>query len=68
MCEKHKKEINFIGSYSFCFKLSTANNNHIKMPKKKKTSQKSRFRSAAKKCKGKGKGFRACMRKELKKK
>lgn len=35
--------------------------------KKRKGSQKARFKKAAKKCKGKGKGFRACMKRELKK-
>lgn len=32
-----------------------------------KKSQRARFTRAAKKCKGKGKGFRSCMRRELKK-
>ena len=35
--------------------------------KKRKTNQKAKFKKAAKKCKGKGKKFRSCMRKELKK-
>jgi len=30
-------------------------------------AQQARFRAAAKKCKGKGKGFRPCMKRELKK-
>ena len=33
----------------------------------KQSSQQAKFRRAAKKCKGKGKGFRPCMKKELKK-
>jgi len=35
--------------------------------KKGKHAQQARFKRAAKHCKGKGKGFRACMKKELKK-
>ena len=31
-----------------------------------KRTQQARFKKAAKKCKGKGKGFRSCMKKELK--
>ncbi len=42
------------------------------MAKKKskggRKAQQARFTRAAKKCKGKGKGFRACMKKMLKKK
>ena len=30
-------------------------------------TQQSKFRAAAKKCKGTGKGFKACMKRELKK-
>ena len=33
----------------------------------KQKKQQARFRAAAKKCKGKGKGFRPCMKRELKK-
>jgi len=37
-------------------------------PKRGKTAQRDRFRRAAKKCKGKSlKAFRACMKRELKK-
>ena len=32
-----------------------------------KKTQQSKFRKAAKSCKGKGKGFRSCMKKKLKK-
>lgn len=34
---------------------------------KGRSAQIARFRKAAKACKGKGKGFRACMKKKLKK-
>jgi len=32
-----------------------------------RTAQQAKFKRAAKKCKGKGKGFRPCMKRELKK-
>ena len=35
--------------------------------RKSRKSQQLKFKRAAKKCKGKGKGFRACMKRELKK-
>lgn len=36
--------------------------------RKSKKSQQAKFKKAVKKCKGKGKKFRSCMKKELRKK